>query len=79
MKDRAVDADYTGIEDFRRCVVVDYLKYPWPLMSYSEIGASIGVGDDDDVMLGRMPDSLVKDGDLALSDEASKLTRSTGS
>ena len=23
MKDRAVDADYTGIEDFRRCVVVD--------------------------------------------------------
>ena len=48
-------------------------------MSYSEIGASIGVGDDDYVMLGRMPNSLVKDGDLALSGEASKLTRSTGS
>ena len=23
MKDRVVDADHTGIEDFRRCVVVD--------------------------------------------------------
>ena len=30
--DRVLDADYTGIEDFRRCVVVYYLKYPW--MSY---------------------------------------------
>ena len=32
--DREVDADYTGIEDLRRCVVVDYLKYPWTLMSH---------------------------------------------
>ena len=32
--DRVVDADYTGIEDFRRCVVVDCLKHPWTLMSY---------------------------------------------
>lgn len=28
--DRVVDADYTGSEDFRRCVV----KHPWTLMSY---------------------------------------------
>lgn len=32
--DRVVDADYTGIEDLRRCVVVDHLKHPWTLMSY---------------------------------------------
>ena len=42
-----------------------------------KLGASIGGGDD--VILGRMPAALVKGGYLALSDEASKLTRSTSS
>ena len=32
--DRVVDVDYTEIEDFRRCVVVDHLKHPWTLISY---------------------------------------------
>lgn len=27
--DHVVDADYTGIEDFLKCVVVDCLTYPW--------------------------------------------------
>ena len=42
-----------------------------------KLGASIGGGGD--VILGGWPASLVKGGDLALSDEASGLTRSTSS
>ena len=42
-----------------------------------KLGASIGDGDD--VTLGSMPASLVKGGDLDLSDGASGLTRSTSS
>ena len=43
-----------------------------------KLGASIW-GGSDDAILGRRPASLLKGGDLALSDEASKLTRSTSS
>ena len=43
-----------------------------------KLGASIG-GGSDDTILGRRPASLVKGSELALSDEASKLIRSTSS